>query len=183
MDSHDWVAKYYERIVAECMASLERRDRITHWSYTILGVFVGAYASFFAIDIDNNSAIKFALTATILAIMTRFFFQSVIAYGFFTRGRYMRTKIEKYWMDKSDIKELKLLIKSFDYGRRLPTKKNKIASQVRYGPLSLILPLILLIMDFEINNTEHCIVLIMLMAYVFYEILNYVTYDQMKVKS
>lgn len=180
---NDWIAKYYERIVTEGRVSLERRDRVTHWSYTILGVFMGAYVGLSTTSVDIDPALRFALTATILAIMTRFFFQSVVAYGFFTRHRYIRTKIEEYWANGSDIKELKSCMQAFDHGKQLPVKKNKIVSQIRSGPLGLILPTALLINDFEMGSVDYYVILIMLMVYVFFEILNYVTYDQMRIKK
>ena len=131
---------------------------------------------------DISPILRFALTATILSIMTRFFFQSAIAYGFFLRHRHIQTEIEKHWMDGTDIEKIKKAIREFDHGKHTPSK-NKIVGQLRFGPLGLALPAILLAIDFDVDGVKHCIVLILLMGYVFYEILNYVMYDQMKVKS
>ena len=85
-------------------------------------------------------------------------------------------------MDKTDIEEIKKEIRKFDHGKHNPATKNRIAGQIRSGPLVLILPVILLVKDF-VGNTEYYVVLVFLMVYVFYEILNYVTYDQIKSKS
>ena len=178
--SDGWLNKYYERTTAERRVSLERRDRVTHWSYLALGVFAGAYVGLMIND--TSSILRFALTATILAIMTRFFFQSAIAYGFFLRHRHIQTEIEKYWMNNLDIERIKKVIQEFDHGKHIPSK-NKIVGQLRFGPLGLVLPVLLLASDFEIGDAKYYIVLGFLIIYVFYEILNYVTYDQIKVKS
>ena len=186
MDKHPasddvWIGKYYERITAERRVSLERRDRVTHWSYMVLGVFVGAYV----VLLVNDASFfwGFALTATILAIMTRFFFQSAIAYGFFLRHRHIQTEIEKYWMDNLDIEHVKKIIQEFDRGKRVPsTNKKIVVGQLRFGPLGLVLPMLLLIIDF-VSGVEYYVVLMLLVVYVSYEIVNYATYDQMKVKS
>ncbi|MXX20762.1 MAG: hypothetical protein F4W68_08010 [Cenarchaeum sp. SB0661_bin_35] len=180
--SEDWVAKYYDRIVGECKISFERRDRVTHWSYMVLGAFMGVYVGFTA-GIDTNPMLRFALTATILAIMTRFFFQSTIAYSFYLRYRYIRTKIEEHWMDKTDIEEIEKEIRKFDHGKHNPATKNRIAGQIRSGPLVLILPVILLVHGFEIGSFWYYVILVALIGYVVYEIWNYVTYDQIKSKS
>ena len=111
---------------------------------------------FFAVDAGINPVLRFALTATILAIMTRFFFQSVIAYGFFIRHRYIRSEIEKHWMNKTDIDCIVKIIKSLDHDKYLPSNTNNIVSQFRYGPLGVVLPSLLLIIDFAYNaNNTH----------------------------
>lgn len=176
-----WISKYYERITAERRVSLERRDRVTHWSYMVLGVFVGAYVVLMVND--TSSFWRFALTATILAIMTRFFFQSAIAYGFFLRHRHIQTEIEKYWMDNLDIERVKKVIQELDHGRRIrATNKKIVVGQLRFGPLGLALPVLLLIIDF-VSGVEYYVVLMFLVAYVLYEIANYAKYDQMKSRS
>lgn len=175
-----WIGKYYERTTAERRVSLERRDRVTHWSYMVLGVFVGAYV---VLMVDDASSFwRFALTATILAIMTRFFFQSAIAYGFFLRHRHIQTEIEKHWMDGTDVEEVKNAIQEFDHGKHVP-KKNKFVSQLRSGPLVFALPVLLLAIDFDVSDVKYYIVLILLVGYVFYEIVNYAKYDQMKSRA
>ena len=185
MDRHsasdDWINKYYERITTERRVSLERRDRVTHWSYMVLGVFVGAYV---ALMINDTSSFwRFALTATILAIMTRFFFQSTIAYGFILRHRYIQTEIEMHWMDNLDIERIKKVIREFDHGKHIPsTKKKIVVGQLRSGPLGLVLPVLLLAIDF-VSGVWYYVVLMLLVVYVSYEIVNYAKYDQMKARS
>lgn len=174
-----WIGKYYERTTAERRVSLERRDRVTHWSYMILGVFVGAFV---VLMVNGTSSFwRFALTATFLAIMTRFFFQSAIAYGFFLRHRHIQTEIEKYWMDGTDVEKVRNVIREFDHGKHIPPK-NKLVSQLRSGPLVFVLPVLLLAIDF-VSGVEYCVVLMLLVVYVSYEIVNYATYDQMKSRS
>ena len=172
-----WIGKYYERTTAERRVSFERRDRVTHWSYMVLGAFVGAYVILMVND--TSSFWRFTLTATILAIMTRFFFQSAIAYGFFLRHRHRQTEIERYWMDGTDFEKVRNVIREFDHGKHIPPK-NKFVSQLRSGPLVFALPVLLLAIDFDV---EYYIVLILLVVYVSYEIANYATYDQMKSKA
>lgn len=84
-------------------------------------------------------------------------------------------------MDGTDIEKVKEIIREFDHGKHIP-KKNKSASQLRAGPLVFALPAILLAIDFEVSGVEYYIVLMLLVVYVSYEIVNYATYDQMKVK-
>ena len=186
MDKHSasddgWISKYYERTTSERRVSLERRDRVTHWMYMVLGVFVGAYVVLLANG--DSSFWRFVLTATILAIMTRFFFQSAIAYGFFLRHRHIQTEIEKYWMDDLNVERVKNAIRDFDHDKIVPaTKKSVVAGQLRFGFLGLVLPALLLVFDF-VGGVWHCIVLISLVFYVCYEIVSYATYDQMRSKS
>ena len=181
MDKHSasdngWIGKYYERTTSERRASFDRRDHVTRWTYMVFGVFVGAYAVL--LSDDNGSFLRFVLTATTLAIMTRFFFQSAIAYGFFIRHRHIQTEIERYWMGNSDIERVKSVIREFDHGRCIPTTTRKVvAGQLRSGALGLALPLFLL-NDF-VGGAEYYGVLVLLVVYVSYEIVNYARYDQM----
>ena len=182
--SEDWVAKYYERIVTECRISFERRDRVTHWSYMVLGAFMAVYVGF-AAGANVDTVLRFALTATVLAIMTRFFFQSAIAYGFYLRYRHIRTKIEEHWMNKTDTEEVKKEIQELDHGKRMPVEKSKIVvGQIKFGLLSLALPAIPFAYDFAIGSFFwHYVILAALMGYVVYEIWIYAAYDQTRARS
>ena len=178
----DWLANYYQRIVSDCTIAFERRDRITNWSYTIIAAGIAVYVGFF---VPENSVIplgRFALISGILFVLIRFFFQSMIAYGYFIRGRYLRTKIEKYWMNgKPSLEDLKKEIKIFDHGKKIPkTGRNKLIGQIRSGFfLILIIPIIPLGIELYLeSNYMYFVIIGLLISYLLFEIYNYRSYDQ-----
>jgi hypothetical protein len=81
----EWLHSYHHRVQDECKISLERRDRVTNWSYTILAAVIAAYVGFFADGTWVLPIGRFALVAGVLFVLIRFFFTSMIAYGFFLK--------------------------------------------------------------------------------------------------
>lgn len=178
----NWLANYYQRIQSDCTLSFERRDKIINWSYAILAAVIAAYAGFFA---DGSFVIplgRFGLVAGVLFVLIRFFFQSMVAYGYFLRGRYLRTRIEEFWMNgKPTLNELKKDIETYDHGKKVPkTGRNRLLGQVRSGFfLILIIPTIPLAIELHLNqNWQYFVIIGALIAYVIAEIINFKSYDQ-----
>lgn len=178
----NWLSNYYNRIQTDCTLSFERRDRITNWSYVILAAVIAAYAGFFA---DGSFVIplgRFGLVAGVLFVLIRFFFQSMVAYGYFLRGRYLRTRIEKYWMNgKPSLDEIKKDIETYDHGKKIPkTGRNRLVGQIRSGfILILAIPTIPLAIELYLNlNWQYFVIIGLLVAYVLVEIYNFTSYDQ-----
>ncbi len=95
----NWLSDYYHRIQTDCKISLDIRGRVTNWSYALIATVIAAYVGFFA---DGNFVTplgRFGLVSGVLFVLIKFFFTSMVAYGYFLRGRYFRTRIEQYWMN------------------------------------------------------------------------------------
>jgi len=178
----DWLSNYYNRIQTDCTISFERRDRITNWSYAILAAVIAAYAGVFA---DGSFVIplgRFGLVSGVLFVLIRFFFQSMVAYGYFLRGRYLRTRIEEYWMNGNlTLDEVKKDIETYDHGKKIPkTGRNRLVGQIRSGFfLILAIPTIPLAIELYLDlNWQYFIIIGFLAAYVLAEIYNFRSYDQ-----
>jgi len=183
-DNSNWLSNYYQRIQSDCVTSFERRDRITNWSYTILAVVIAAYAGFFADGTFVTPLGRFGLVAGALFVLIRFFFTSLIAYVYFLRGRYFRTRIEQHWMDNSPtIDEIKTDVKKYDHGKSQPqTNRNPFMGQVKSGFfLILIIPLVPLAIEFYIGvKLEYFIIIGALIIYILFERHNFKNYDQVQ---
>ena len=183
-NENNWLSNYYNRILIDCTISFERRDRITNWSYAIIAAVMAAYASFFVDGSFITPLGRFGLVAGVLFILIRFFFQSMIAYGYFLRGRYLRTRIEEYWMnEKPSLEDIKNDVKTFDHGKKIPkTGRNRLVGQIRSGfLLILIIPTVPLAIELYFDlNWQYCVIIGFLVAYLLIEIYNFTSYDQMK---
>ena len=178
----DWLSNYYNRIQTDCTISFERRDRITNWSYAILAAVIAAYVGVFA---DGSFVIplgRFGLVSGVLFVLIRFFFQSMVAYGYFLRGRYLRTRIEEYWMSGNpSLDEIKKDVETYDHGKKTPkTGKNRLVGQIRSGFfLILAIPTIPLAIELHLDlNWQYFIIIGFLAVYVLAEIYNFRSYDQ-----
>lgn len=175
---------YYQRIQNDCIISFERRDRITNWSYAILASMVGVYVGLFADGSFIPPLGRFVLVSGVLFVLIRFFFQSMITYGYFLRGRYLRTKIEDYWMnEKCTLDEIKKDIEIYDHGKKIPkTGRNKLVGQIRSGFfLILAIPIIPLIVEMHLEtNWQYFMIVGFLILYVLVEIRNFRSYDQIQ---
>ena len=180
----DWLGNYYHRIQNDCTMSFERRDRVTNWSYTILAAVIAAYVGFFADGTFVTSLGRFGLVSGVLFVLIRFFFTSMISYGYFLRARYFRTRIEQFWMDGNpSLNELKQDIKNFDHGKTMPkTGRNLFAGQIKSGfILILAIPTIPLAIELYLGHTwEYYTILLALTGYVILETYNFKKYDQMQ---
>lgn len=180
----EWLANYYQRIQSDATLAFGRRDNITNWSYTILAAAIAAYVGFFGSGTLVIPLGRFALIAGVLFVLIKFFFQSMIAYGYFLRARYLRTRIEQYWMDSNpSLDQIKQDIKDYDHGKTIPsTGRNRFLAQVKSGfILILAIPTIPLAIEFYLKyHWEYVIILIALGIYVVLEIINFKKYDQMR---
>ena len=169
----------FQIIIAEFKASanylFERRDRTTHWSYIVLTAVVTAYIGFFA---DGNFVTplgRFGLVSGVLLVLIRFFFQSMIAYGYFLKWRYFRTKIEEHWMNGTpSIDEIKQDIVNFDHNKAMPeTGRNLFMGQVKSGfILILAIPITLLAIELHLTQTwEYFMILISVGSYFVFRVL------------
>ena len=180
----NWLARYYNRIQNDCILSIERRDRITRLSYTILAAVTAIYAGFFADGSFVTPLGRFILVSAVLVVLIKFFFQSMIAYGYFLRGRYFRKKIEQYWMNNMpSIDEIKQDINKYDHNKAMPeTERNRLMGQTRSGSIQILsIPIILLLIELYLDQSwYYCAILLGLVGYTFLEIYNFITYDQMR---
>ena len=183
-NNKSWLSDYYGRIQGECKLSFERRDRTTHWSYIVLTAVVTAYIGFFA---DGNFVTplgRFGLVSGVLLVLIRFFFQSMIAYGYFLKWRYFRTKIEEHWMNGTpSIDEIKQDIVNFDHNKAMPeTGRNLFMGQVKSGfILILAIPITLLAIELHLTQTwEYFMILISVGSYFVLESYNFKKYDQVR---
>ena len=178
----NWITSYYIRIQSECELSIGRRDKITRLCYIVLAAGIAIYVSFFADSSFVPPLGRFVLVVGILIVLVRFFFQSMIAYGYFLRGRYLRERIEKYWMYGSpSLDEIKDAITAYDHGKAMPkTTRSLIKGQIAFGfGLIFIVAIILLIIELSFEQSwNHCLVLSGLVGYVSWEIIAFKRYDQ-----
>jgi len=179
----DWLHSYHNRIQDECRFSLERRDRVTNWSYAILAASIAAYVGFFADGTWVLPLGRFALVAGVLFVLIRFFFTSMLAYGFFLKWRYLRNAIEQHWMNEKDpnLDKIKEYITKYDHGRtRPPVDRNRLVGQIKSGFfLILIIPLIPIGIEFYLDNSNifYYIILLGVGIYAILEIYNFKKYD------
>jgi hypothetical protein len=178
----DWLHDYHHRIQEECKISLEKRDRVTNWSYAILATVIATYVGFFADGTFVLPIGRFALVAGVLFVLIRFFFTSMIAYGFFLKWRYLRNAIEQHWMNnKPTINEIKQYITDYDHGRSKPiVDRNRLAGQIKSGFfLILIIPLIPIGIEFYLNNSNpfYYVIMVGIGIYAILEMYNFQKYD------
>lgn len=187
--NHDsWLTNYYGRIQSECALSIERRDRITRQCYLVLAAGIAIYVGFFANGIFVPPLGRFGVIAGIFFVLIRFFFQSMIAYGFFVRWRYLREQIERYWMkDKEDdaptLKRIREDIVRYDHDKALPdTGRNLVMGQVKSG-FMLIFAVAAIPLGIELyleQSWYYVPILAGLVIYVIIERHAFKTYDQMR---
>ena len=177
-----WLSSYYGRTQSDCEISLRRRDNVTNWSYVVMAALVGTYAGFFA----GNSGVPplgwLGLVAGATIVLTRFFFMSAIAYGFYQRSRYFRERIERHWMRGAPtLEQIVSDIARYDHGRSAPpVVRRLLVGQVKSGSvIALVVPSILLLHEMSLHQGwEHCMVLVCLIAYAGLEGFNYARYGQ-----
>ena len=183
INHENWLINYYNRIQNECELSVGRRDNITRLCYMVLAAGIAVYVSFFA---DGNFVPpfgRFALVAGVSIVLIRFFFQSMIAYGYFLRWRSLRKQIEQYWMNNCTFTIVKEKIKSYDHGKKLPVNHQSLLKGQLTSGFGLILAVGILLLTIELyfeQSWYHYLILASLACYVGWEIYAFKTYDQMK---
>ena len=177
-----WLFAFYRRTQADADTSLRRRDNATNWSYVVMVAVVGTYAGFFADGSGVPPLGRFGLVAGALIVLSRFFFMSAIAYGFYRRSRYFRDRIEKHWIGGDPtLGEITSDITRYEHERSAPPAgRGPFAAQVRSGAvITLVAPSILLLYELSLGHGwEHCLILAGLAGYAALEAFNYATYGQ-----
>lgn len=183
----EWLARYYDRIVLDCRLSFERRNRTTHWSFVVLGVMVAIYAGSFVEGSQIGQMGRFGLIAVTLFVMVRLFFMSAIAYGFYLKGRHLRTVIEKHWMHGDpSIEQVISNVTQYDHGRSMPdTGRNRFLSELYSGTLlTTVIPLIPLYIELHsYNDWQHWLIIAILVAYIIWEVYRFRKYDHMQKRT
>ena len=177
-----WLFAFYRRTQADADVSLRRRDNATNWSYVVMVAVVGTYAGFFADGSGVPPLGRFGLVAGSLIVLSRFFFMSAIAYGFYRRSRYFRDRIEKHWIGGApSLKEITSDIARYEHGQSAPPAgRGLLAAQVRSGAvIALVVPSILLLYELSLGHGwERCLILVGLVVYAALEAFNYAMYGQ-----
>lgn len=177
-----WLLAFYRRTQADADVSLRRRDNATNWSYVVMAAVVGTYAGFFADGSGVQPLGRFGLVAGALIVLSRFFFMSAIAYGFYQRSRYFRTRIEKHWMAGTpSLEEIASDITRYEHGRSAPPAvRGLLSGQIRSGAIiALAVPSILLLYEMSLEHSwERCLILVGLVVYAALEAFNYASYGQ-----
>lgn len=177
-----WLYAFYERTQADAAISLRRRDNATNWSYVVMAAVVGTYAGFFADGSNVPPLGRFGLVAGAMIVLSRFFFMSAIAYGFYRRSRYFRDLVEKHWIaGDPTLEKIASDITRYEHGRSAPpAKRGLLAAQVRSGAvIALVVPSILLAYELSLGQGwERCLIIAGLVVYGALEAHNYATYNQ-----
>lgn len=188
MSNSTWLTDYYNRLQSDYQTAFTRRDNVTNWTYSILAGILAIYFGLLSSSSITEPIWRYLLIIGIMVIMIRFFFQSMIAYGFIIRFRYLRNRIEKHWMNgEPTIEKVKEEIIRYDHNRYVPqTGRNRLWNgQLRSGfIINLVMPSFLLFYELylakEKLSLEYILPLVVIAVYLVLEVINYATYDQMK---
>jgi len=185
----DWLKEYYSRLQSESQFSSTRRDNATNWGLTVFLGVIATYAALLTSQTSLPSIWRILLLLAALALEMRFFVQSMIAYSFLRRWRYLEQKIESHWSTgKPTLAEIVTDVQTYDHGRRATvSKRDMVWSQVRAGFLLVFLALAALLLRDVSKLSEMSLkiwgVFIGLAIYFMWEIYSFLTYDQLKKPS
>lgn len=120
-----------------------------------------------------------------LGLMIRLFSQSMIAYAFLRRCRYIENAIEAHWaVGQPSLQQIVVDLQTYDHGRRATVSRLAMFwSQLRAGFLLifLVLSAVLLVELNQVQITNALSVLLLgFLAYVVWEATIFVQYDQLK---
>ena len=188
-EKEEWLKVYYSKIQLEHDYSLRKKDALTNWSLTILVALLGIY---FGIqggliqDLVIDQSLRFILVTGFIIILGQFFSNSLIAYAYLRKFRYIMEQIDSHWMTgKPSLKTILEKISTFDHkSKTVVGVKKMISAQLRAG-FAIILggPIIIWISElFNIENISynHIIAFIILGGFVIWEIVSLNTYDKLK---
>ena len=103
MSSNDenWLDNYYKKLQPSYDYSLKKKDMLTYWSLTIIGIIVGInFGVFGFIDGDGaiiyNSLLHLFILAGLIIIIIHFFGNSIIAYSYLSKWKHLQRIIEQY---------------------------------------------------------------------------------------
>ena len=185
-NSDDWLKQYHSRLQSEYELSMKKKDTLTNWSLTILLATIGLYFGQFVGITNFESESRFALVIGTLIIQIQFFVNSMLAYGFLKKWRYLKERIEKYWAgDDIKMEDIKNEITGIDHGRRMKTSwKDMIWAQLRAGFLLILsAPILLAVSEIyraSVITNYHYLVLGALVAFLIWQVLISINYDQFK---
>lgn len=188
MSDPSWLIEYYKRLQGDYQSSFVRRDNVTNRTYTLLLAFLAVYFGFFSANLLAQPLWRYSFVVGILVIMIRFFFQSMIIYGFILRYRYLKMRIESHWLeDGPTVDEIKKDMLRYDHGGIFPpTGRSRLwDGQIRSGfILNLIIPLILIANELNLVSGAtpniYLWIMIFLIIYVITEVINFITFDRVK---
>jgi hypothetical protein len=181
----DWLASYYQRLQNEYQFSLARRDNVTNWALTLFIAVVTTYTALLTSQIVPSSIWRIGLLLVALGLMIRFFSQSMIAYAFLRRCRYIENGIEAHWaVGEPLLQQIVLDLQTYDHGRRATvTRLAMLWSQLRAGFLLIFLVLSAVLL-FELSQTQMTnvtsLLLVGFLVYVAWETAIFLQYDQLK---
>lgn len=182
----DWLKEYYSRAQSEYEFSFNKKDNLTNWSLTILIATLGLYFGNFVGIGSFTSESRFAIVIGTLIIVIQFFVNSMLAYGFMKKWRFIKEEIEKHWMTgEPSIIVIKEHISTYDHGRRIKSGwKEMLWAQLRAGFL-LILATPISLGILEICSADHIsqyhyLVLLVLGIYIGWQLFTTGIYDQFK---
>jgi len=112
---------------------MDRRDKFTFWAITLLFANLSAYFYLLSQKIPDLYLIIYFLASLILYI--RFYIQSVIAYAYIVKFKYIIKLIEENLLfKKSNFKELEDAIDKYDHRRYAHINKKKLlTAQLKAG--------------------------------------------------
>jgi len=174
-EQDSWLDSYYSRITEEYKLSMERKDRVTDWSITIFFIAIIAYAQLLT---SNNSLWRICLLFGLELFILRFFINSMIAYSYLKKWRYILKQIDLYHFKKDiDFEKIKKIVEIYDHTHT--TTENAryfIIRQLINGfGLLLSIPILLMIFEFIINPPAKEVILPLIgsILYAGYEISNF----------
>jgi hypothetical protein len=148
----EWVPSYYEKLIDDFEASLERRDTITNWSLT---VFLGIIGFYFALLTQPSVSHlwRVALLLLSLALFMRFAVMDMYTYSFVKKWEYMKQRVESHWItNEPGLKELEADILALDHrGRTTASRWRMIRSLMRNGFL-FIFSVVLVLLLYEMTG-------------------------------
>lgn len=184
----NWINHYYNKITGEYQLSFNRRNSLYNWSLTALIALAGIYATFYSEGLEIPNIWRFVLVTAFALIELRFFMMSMVSHGFLRRWRYLQNIIEAYWFKDTiqNENDVNVEIKKFDHGTKIPMKWSRmIAAEFQSGfALMLLGPFVLIGYEIvRINyqlNTGHVIVISILIVYIIWEIVIFVSYRHLR---
>jgi len=181
----EWLKTYYSRLQPSYDYSLQKKDTLTHWSLTILAALLGIY---YAIPADQflHAGFRFLLATGFLVILIQFFSNSLVAYSYLRKWRYLKNRIDAYWMTNAPtIKEISSDIETYDHkGHSTVGVSEMISAQLKSG-FAIILggPAVIWIAEFF--NIEECswihyVAFLLLGGFIIWEICSLKTYGKLQ---
>ena len=193
MSSNDekWLDNYYKKLQPSYDYSLKKKDMLTYWSLTIIGIIVSInFGVFEFIDSDEtiiyNSSLHLFILAGLIIIIIHFFGNSIIAYSYLSKWKHLQIIIEQYKIyHVGSYKSLLKEIKEIDHSDHGVVKLSTIfMSQLKAG-FHIILSASALIFIYQfiiIGNysLEYIIPSICILSFILYEVWSLKRYSRIQ---